>query len=324
MIVIHMCDNGLGNQLFVYALGTLLAERYGKKEVFYDLSRLPDAIVGRKLRPITEGFDLDIQIASASMVRKYSGMKFYYRIPFVTNRLKKSDKYWYKYQNFINRHVKQPSGVIFIKETEEWWRVSRQESEENDRRFRQMDMTKNYYVDGYWENPVYYEKEQSLLREKLCFRDLDVLHSTLAQKICEENSVSMHIRRGDYLRTYDAFQYNLCDEKYYRAAMDHIEERVAHAHFYVFTDDADYAEQVYGGREDVTVVKGYLDYEDLALMSLCKHNILANSTFSFWGAFLNKNPDKIVVTTDVHYLRKVDDEWQKIPFPAMKEWHVLR
>lgn len=323
MIVIHMCDNGLGNQLFVYALGTLLAERYGKKEVFYDLSRLPDAIVGRKLRPITEGFDLDIQIASAGMVRRYSGRRLYCEIPFLTNMLRKNNKYWYRYQNFINRHVRYSPKVIRIEENAEWWNISRQESEENDRRFKQMETDKSYYVEGYWENPIYYEDEQGLLQEKLRFRDMEVLHSAVAQEICKRNSVSMHIRRGDYLRTYDEFQYNLCGEQYYRLAMTYIKERVEHAHFYIFTDDTEYAEQVYGSREDITVVKGHRDYEDLALMSLCKHNILANSTFSFWGAFLNKNPDKIVLTTSVHYLRKVDHVWKKIPFPNMKEWHVL-
>ncbi len=323
MIIIHMCDNGLGNQLYIYALGTILSERCGERNVYYDLSRLPDAIVGRKLHRITDILDMRVQLASPRMIRKYAGLGFYFRIPVLTGMLKKNMKYWYKYQNFMNRHIRQTPGVVRIEENAQWWDVTQQEISDNCRLFENLDPNKNYYIEGFWENPVYFEGHRALLLEKMRFRDMDILHSALADEIRRENSVSVHIRRGDYLRTYDEFRYDLCGGRYYETAMSEMKRRAGQARFYIFTDDPDYAQQVYGGRPDVTVVRGNRDYEDLALMTLCRHDILANSTFSFWGAFLNRNPDKIVITPDVHYLKKADGEWKEIPFPYLKEWQVV-
>lgn len=118
-----------------------------------------------------------------------------------------------------------------------------------------------------------------------------------------ENSVSIHIRRGDYLDPANAGMFGgICTEEYYNSAERYIRERVKDAHFYLFSDDTAYLEQNYHGRE-YTIVdwnKGRDSFYDMELMSCCKHNICANSTFSFWGARLNGTEDKMMIRPARH------------------------
>lgn len=119
----------------------------------------------------------------------------------------------------------------------------------------------------------------------------------------KELSVSIHVRRGDYLDAENAAMFGgICTESYYKAAVSRIEEKCPGAHFYIFSDDAAYAKANYQG-ERYTVVDwntGENSLYDIQLMSSCKHNICANSTFSFWGARLNPNPDKIMIRPARH------------------------
>ena len=111
------------------------------------------------------------------------------------------------------------------------------------------------------------------------------------------NSVSIHIRRGDYLNIPN---YCVCDEGYYRHAIKHICENVDKPVFYVFSNEPDWCESF---MQQFGVVFKIINwnqrgdsYQDMYLMTQCKHNIIANSTFSWWGAWLNSQSDKIVVT----------------------------
>ena len=114
----------------------------------------------------------------------------------------------------------------------------------------------------------------------------------------QENSVSVHIRRGDYLTAENKrIHGNICTEEYYNNAMTYMREKTENPRFYIFTDDLQWAREKYKG-EDITIVDGNRDhssYVDMFLMSQCKHNIVANSTFSWWGAWINANPDKLVL-----------------------------
>ena len=95
---------------------------------------------------------------------------------------------------------------------------------------------------------------------------------------------------------------NICTDDYYRKAMEIIKDEVKDARFYIFSDDSSYAKQKYQG-EDFTVVDinhGKDSFYDMWLMSNCKHNICANSTFSFWGARLNGNEGKIMIRPTIH------------------------
>lgn len=115
----------------------------------------------------------------------------------------------------------------------------------------------------------------------------------IMKKILEKESVSVHIRRGDY-KSHNL----LLDDGYYLAAADMISHRINNPVWIVFSDEINYVKENYRFKGEVIYIDDSYklkDYEQLILMSQCKHNIIANSTFSWWGAWLNQNKNKCVV-----------------------------
>lgn len=155
------------------------------------------------------------------------------------------------------------------------------------------------YLEGYWACESYYHDILPLLREKLAFPEsTDPRNREAAERMRREPSVSLHLRRGDYLEGENAAMFGgICTEAYYEAAVRKLREAVPGAHFYVFSDDPVYAREHFAGEEFTQVDwnKGADSFYDMYLMSRCRHNICANSTFSFWGARLNDSPDKIMI-----------------------------
>lgn len=132
--------------------------------------------------------------------------------------------------------------------------------------------------------------------------------------IFEEPYVSIHVRRGDYLK-FSEYHYNL-DANYYLNAIDYF----SGYKFLVLSDDIDWCKQNFKGNQ-FTFVENEADYIDLYLISSCAHNIIANSTFSWWGAWLNQNPNKIVVHPDKWFGPLNSDKIIKDLFPS--EWVCL-
>lgn len=170
----------------------------------------------------------------------------------------------------------------------------------------------NAYLSGFWACEKYYADILPKLRELIVFPkqeteadfgDAARRNRELMERMGQEISVSLHIRRGDYLDPENAAMFGgICTDAYYEAAVSFIRERFPEAHFYVFSDEPAYAKEHY--REpDFTVVDwntGKNSLFDMQLMSCCKHNICANSTFSFWGARLNPSKDKIMIRPAKH------------------------
>lgn len=122
----------------------------------------------------------------------------------------------------------------------------------------------------------------------------------LAKKIEENNFISIHIRRGDYLLNHTKRYYgNICTEEYYMKAIDYISEKCPKSNFCFFSDDIEWVKKNFVMLNAIYIernmLSNYEDWYDMYLMSMCKHNIIANSTFSWWGAWLNQNPEKIVI-----------------------------
>ena len=154
------------------------------------------------------------------------------------------------------------------------------------------------YVSGYWVSYKYFQDIADVLRTEFAIKNnLSGDNLELAQKILEDNSVSLHIRRGDYINIGCCLPLD-----YYYQAINNLKKNVEHPHFYVFSDDVIWVKEHFQiGIDEVTYVShngAEQDYEDLRLMSLCKHHIIANSTFSWWGAWLCKNDQKIVYAPD--------------------------
>lgn len=163
---------------------------------------------------------------------------------------------------------------------------------------------KESYITGYFACERYYADILEDLRREIRFPvSSNPLNQKMAEEMRECQSVSVHIRRGDYLNAENAHMFGgICTEEYYRAAICMIEKEVADAHFYIFSDDISYVQEKYTD-ERFTVVDnnhGEDSFSDMWLMSQCRHNICANSTFSFWGARLNDYHEKIMIRPTIH------------------------
>lgn len=160
------------------------------------------------------------------------------------------------------------------------------------------------YISGYFACEKYYGDILYDLREKIQFPASDnPENQRFAEEMAGRESVSVHVRRGDYLdKENQAMFGNICTEQYYRSALEFIREKCENPHFYIFSDDVEYVKKKYTGAEYtiVDINHGRDSFYDMWLMSHCKHNICANSTFSFWGARLNPNEEKIMVRPTIH------------------------
>lgn len=155
-----------------------------------------------------------------------------------------------------------------------------------------------YY--GGWHNENYFNLIRNKILKTYSFTvdKADSKINTLVEEIRKKNSVSLHIRRGDYQnKELKSVFGNVCDLDYYKEAINYINEKVKNPYFYIFSDDKDWVTENFKllNSQLVDFNKGADSWKDLFLISLCKHNINANSTFSWWGAWLNNNQDKITI-----------------------------
>lgn len=158
------------------------------------------------------------------------------------------------------------------------------------------------YLHGYWQSEKYFAPFSDAIRQEFNFtKSFNLQSEKLKQEILQkENSVSVHVRRGDYISSPQNIQiHGTCTLDYYKEAISLIRKEVENPFFYFFSDDPDWVE----GNLTVTT-KNYClikhnvtldNWQDMALMSKCKHNIIANSSFSWWGAWLNEHENKIVI-----------------------------
>ena len=158
--------------------------------------------------------------------------------------------------------------------------------------------TQDGYLSGYWQNEKYFVETAAALRDKIRFRQADA--ETVLRyrdKMQAGNSVSIHIRLGDYEDTSGLYG-GICTVDYYKKAIDYMRGKVDNPVFYVFSDTPGRVKEVLDDCEYelVTGNQGKQSYLDMYLMSLCRHHIIANSTFGWWGAWLDGREDKIVVT----------------------------
>jgi len=153
------------------------------------------------------------------------------------------------------------------------------------------------YLDGYWQSEKYFSDIADIIRKEFTVkfpqigRDKDV-----AEQISLCNSVCLHIRRGSYLLPEHSI-HGICPMEYYSRCLDYLDRKEKDLHLFIFSDDPDWVSENSHFNYPVTIVRHNgpeKDYEDLRLMAQCKHFIIANSTFSWWGAWLSSNENKIV------------------------------
>ena len=267
MIIIKL-QGGLGNQLFQYALGRTLEKKYAK-EVKYDISFFSDP---KKFTPRTfllNKFNTKISIANDEEIKKVK-----YPLGAFSKTLFLMKKALNKYL-FKKYHISYDSH--FLPSIENKTAV---------------------YLEGYWQSFRYVEPCLEELRNEIVLKDRPTpVFEKVATEMSQGPSVAIHIRRGDYLNS--GGHIGALDMSYYERANAIMMQKMHEVRYYVFTDDTEWVKEnvSFLGKANVTFVSdlGLQDYEELILMTYCRHAIIANSSFSWWGAMLNRNPQAIIV-----------------------------
>ena len=158
----------------------------------------------------------------------------------------------------------------------------------------------NTYFDGFWQTEKYFKDIGDELRKEISLiKPLSEYSQIVSEEIKATNAVSLHVRRADLVfdPEMNAF-HGICSLDYYKKAVAYVTDQITSPHFFIFSDDYEWAVENFKFlQHPYTCIKNGADknYEDITLMSKCKHHIIANSSFSWWGAWLNPSAEKIVI-----------------------------
>ena len=267
-MLIMRYNGGLGNQMFQYAAVASLADKL-HTNFYFDC----DFFNHSYSRP----YQIDI---FQDDTREVKGLK-------------------YKLLWALRKHIKKSFlGLdVYCEQDFDW-----------EKRFEQIQ--DNTYIYGFFQSHKYINEQ--LIKKHFTFKYApNELNSEIINKMQTEDSISMHIRRGDYVQKKRyASVYTHLDFNYYSKALEIIADKVESPAIYVFSDDIEWVRENLSLNncpkcieknariEFISHNQGDNSWEDLRLMSNCKHNIIANSSFSWWGAYLNSNPNKMVVAPE--------------------------
>lgn len=258
MIIVNL-KGGLGNQMFQYALGRKLAIKQNTN------------------------FKLDISGYPKQTLRQYGLSVFNIKEDIANETEIKSYKY--------------PYGILSMA----WRRFSFKIL----RRFHGgwepeiLNRTGNFYLDGFWQSYKYFDDIADIIRQDFSLKEPLASASPEFYKIITgANTVALHIRRSDYVtNTKVNQQFGSCSLGYYSQGAKLIAEKIGQPTFVIFSDDPEWVKNNLHLEHPMIFASDYAlqDYQEMTAMSFCQHNIIANSSFSWWGAWLNSNPEKIVI-----------------------------
>ena len=159
---------------------------------------------------------------------------------------------------------------------------------------------KNKYLYGYFQSVSYFKNAENLIKEELLVqKEITKNEQLVLDKIIDCNAVAIIMRLGeDYTKS---SLLNICNDEYYRKAIQIVNEKINNPVFFVFSDRIDIAKEKYNFDVDVQFIEGFNDYESLRLMYNCKHFVLVNSSFAWWGAYLSSNKDKLIIAPSKWY-----------------------
>jgi len=180
-----------------------------------------------------------------------------------------------------------------------------------------LNVSPHVYLEGHWNSEKYFIKIESRIRKEFTLRSaMSVKANLINESINKVNSVSLHIRRGDYADN-DKINsvHGTMEIDYYTNAVDRISQAIPSPNFFIFSDDPKWAKEHLDIPYPMTVVSGneIPDHEELILMSKCKHHITANSSFSWWGAWLGAYSNKIVITPKTWFRDEVRNSNDRLP-----------
>lgn len=300
MIVVRLIG-GLGNQMFEYAMAKALAERHNAN-LKLDMSWIRAFEHEKQIEGVygLQNFKIEEEFATENETREYLGANRFCR----SLRLRMN-----RYMPHRYKRILEEKQFTYDKNVD--------------------NCNSNLYIySGYWQSYRYFESVSNLIKKTFSFKnEVHALNRKIADQILNCEAVSIHVRRGDYVNNL-ALQgiYGAFGLEYYYKSVLYMQKHLKHPVFFIFSDDIEWvrknlkidsAEMVFvDANKELTVTEyGYRTkgHEDLQLMMLCKHNIIANSSFSWWGAWLNKNPQKMVVAPRRWFLTSALDTKDLLP-----------
>lgn len=290
MIVVRL-SGALGNQMFEYAAGRSLALRNNTQlkldASFYSLNLEPKRIYSLGTFKIKEDFASEDELEDLKVNENNPLRKYFPRLSAQMNF------------NHKPSHVREANLKTSF-----------------------LTLPDNTYLDGYWQSEKYFKWIEKIIRREFEFKTPPVgLNARVLNAITHTNSVSIHIRRTDYLNSRSQKLYYHCPESYFTNAVELVASRVNQPKFYIFSDDPDWVKRNLKLKFPTTyIVNNSIDmgYEDLRLMSNCKHNIIVNSSFSWWGAWLNYHKNKIIIAPKKWFLNPQENINDRIPLSWKK------
>ena len=268
MLILNIIG-GLGNQMFQYAAGRALSLKHG-----LDLKLDNSNFYGYQLHQgfeLNKLFNCDSEIASQKDIYNILGWQ--------AGKLS---------QRFLRKpQLKLLRRKSFVVEPHyHYWAGINQ-------------INDNAYLFGHWQSEKYFVDYVNRIREDFTFKlSLSIHNSELADQILNHNAISLHVRRGDYVSNSKNSFIGVCSIEYYQKAIKYIKGVVDLPVFFIFSDDVAWVKAnlvIDSPAVFVSHNQGAESYNDMRLMSMCQHHIIANSSFSWWGAELNTNPNKIVI-----------------------------
>ncbi|MCE5338446.1 MAG: alpha-1,2-fucosyltransferase [Methanomicrobiaceae archaeon] len=183
------------------------------------------------------------------------------------------------------------------------------------------DHTGEIYLDGYWQSEKYFKDIEGIIRNEFTIKTPpDSQNIKIANEIRNTEAVCIHVRRGDYVSNPTVYRsLGLCPLDYYYRAIEYVSSRVENPHFFIFSNDPSWTQQNMKINAPTTYICNNppeKNFEDLRLMTLCKYFIIANSSFSWWGAWLSLNEKKIVIAPSQWYKGRQYNDEDRLP----KEW----
>jgi len=293
-MIITKIQGGLGNQMFQYACGHALSLKT-KNKLVLDTTWFKQHSIDTRREFLLSIFKTSINLAENWQIEIFNQ---FFKKPFTSL----SDK-WQK-------KVLKKVGLIRILEPGSHQTI-------NINTFG----AKHILLNGFWQTEEYFKKYEKQIRRDFSFMSPPKSDIKFwLNKINHTNSISIHIRREDYANNPKTRAYHgLLSLKYYSSAIKLIKTKVCKPVFFVFSDDLQWVKKNFKiSNKFFYVDHENQDWEDLRLMSHCQHNIIANSSFSWWGAWLNKNKRKIVIAPANWYASKSIDSSKITPQSWLK------
>lgn len=276
MIIVQL-KGGLGNQLFQYAAGLSLSMHH-HVPLKVDITELSGA---SKNNDTKRDFDLQ-QLAMPPIVATVTEINEKTHQPFV-------EKYFQKLLPPYKRKIYKEASFSF---DEHFFHAG-----------------KNIYLKGYRQSEQYFLPIANTIKQGFLFKEeVTAKVEPLAVELRQTNSVSVHVRRGDFANPLFAAHHGTLDSSYYQTSIHKMQSLIGNCNFYVFTDSPEWVKENLQFPEEAVFVSGNMStnhFQDFYLISQCRHNIIANSTFSWWAAWLNNNPEKIVIAPQHWFTSKL-------------------